>query len=162
MHRSDRGWGAMRVRDVVRRTVEATPNLSLWEAARMMEADQVGLLPVTRRGRLVGVLEWDDVLRLLPSPATYLDVFEQRDALYRLRVGAYLRPPVVTVAEEDSLLDAAAAMVRHRRGWLPAVDARGECAGVIGFLDVLAELCRLVRQGTAAPAGEGARGPERG
>ncbi len=59
-------------------------------ALRLLHEHSLPALPVVEGGRLLGLVYEKDLLRLAPSEATTLDVFELREALDRLTVGHVL------------------------------------------------------------------------
>ncbi len=122
----------MKVRDVLRGrrllTVEETDSLSL--AAQMMAWGTVRHLPVTREGRLVGVLSERDVLR---SRA----VGESLNGLSRPVGEAMTRPPK-TAAPDDDLLEVEARLSQEKIGCLPIVE-RGRLVGMLTASDLLGE-----------------------
>jgi acetoin utilization protein AcuB len=59
-------------------------------ALRLLHEHNLPALPVVEGGRFLGLVYEKDLLRLAPSEATTLDVFELREALDRLTVGRVL------------------------------------------------------------------------
>ena len=78
----------------LRRLVLASPVVTVrtgvGSALRLLHEHNLPALPVVEGGRLLGLVYEKDLLRLAPSEATTLDVFELREVLDRLTVGRVL------------------------------------------------------------------------
>src|SRR5881394_1583946 len=104
------------------------PQTSVREAARLMEVDDVGSLPVVDDGaRLVGVVTDRDiairvVARGLDSDATAVVDIASRD--------------LVTLGPDDSLDDALSLMAQAQVRRLPVVVRESELVGVVSQADV--------------------------
>lgn len=98
-----------------------TPRTSVATALRLLREHQVPALPVCEGPRFVGLVDEKGLLRLTPSDATTLDVYELRDVLDRLTV-ARIVERVPAVAPDAPLEDARMLMRSHRREVLPVLD----------------------------------------
>lgn len=104
------------------------------EAARLMRTHHVGTLVVTeerspRERTVVGMVTDRDI--------TTAVVALERDPR-SFRVGDIMSPDVVTVREEDALLDVLAVMRRKKVRRVPVTGSRGELIGMVSLDDVLA------------------------
>lgn len=111
----------------------AYPALSVAEAARVMREQHVGCLVVVEEitedeRRVVGILTDRDIVTGM--------VAEQRDA-QSLRVADLMSRDVVSVREEDSMLDALALMRQQRVRRVPVVGARDLLIGILALDDLL-------------------------
>lgn len=117
-----------------RTVVHADRGMMLDEAARLMRTHHVGSLVVVEERSpkeriVVGMLTDRDIA----TGVVALD----RDA-HAFRVGDIMSTDVVTVREQDSVLDVLAVM-RHRKvRRLPVTGGRGELIGLVALDDVLA------------------------
>ena len=66
--------------------VTTTEDTLMFDALKLMQETNVRRLPVVRKGRLVGIVTESELLRISPSPATSLSVFELNYLLSQLRV----------------------------------------------------------------------------
>ena len=126
------------VRDWMIALPVVTPRTSIATALRVLRDHGVSALPVTDKGRLVGMVHETDLLRLTPSEATTLDVYELREALERMTVGR-VTVPAVACGPEATLADAASLMLGSTRGVIPVVEA-GRPAGVFTWAALLRAL----------------------
>lgn len=121
--------------DICTRTVVYTDRaMMLGEAARLMRSHHVGSLVVieerTPKERIVvGMLTDRDIA----TDVVALD----RDP-HAFRVGDVMSPDVVTVREQDSVLDVLATMRQKKVRRVPVTGGRGELIGLVALDDVLA------------------------
>ena len=107
-----------------------TPETPLTEVARMMEAEDVGSLPVVDNDRLVGIVtDRDIVVRAIAKgkdpkgmPASAVSTRE-----------------LVTVRPEDDLSDALELMVRHQVRRLAVMGEDEQLVGMVSQADVARE-----------------------
>ena len=118
----------MKIRDVMTpnpRTV--SPDDTVQTAARIMETEDVGAVPVVRDGRVLAVVtDRDIVVRVVAkgkNPST-------------VKAGDCMTEPVVVVNEETSLEDVISVMEENQIRRVPVVDATGCCCGIISQADV--------------------------
>jgi acetoin utilization protein AcuB len=101
------------------------------EALRLMHSDDVRRLPVVdKHGTMVGIVSELDLLKVSPSPATSLSVFEIPYLLAKIKMKDVMTEDVVTVTEDTPLEEAARMMADNRIGGLPVV--RGD--KVVGMI----------------------------
>lgn len=109
----------------------AGPECSLTEAAARLAHSNIGCLPVTEKGRLVGLVTRTDVLA-----AEARSAMEASTTL--LTVAEVMTKEPASVKPDDYLLDAAKLMgelgVRH----LPVVDDNGKAVGILSDRDIKA------------------------
>jgi CBS domain-containing protein len=100
-----------------------SPELNAFDAAGMMKSEDVGVLPVVKDGRLVGlVTDRDLVLRVLAERQSPVDV----------KVGDIATRTPVTITPDMRLAEARDLMVQHQVRRLPVV--RGDA--VVGILSI--------------------------
>ena len=121
--------------DICTRTVAYTDRgMMVDEAARLMRTHHVG--------SLVAVEERSPRERIVVGMVTDRDIATQVVALDRdahaFRVGDIMSPDVVTVREQDSVLDVLALMRRKKVRRVPVTGPRGELIGIVTIDDVLA------------------------
>ncbi|HVN98775.1 MAG TPA: CBS domain-containing protein [Steroidobacteraceae bacterium] len=106
------------------------------EVLRLFAGYPVHHLPVLDQGKVVGMLSSADVMKLelfLPkgskSPIAYLNE--------RLKVGALVRRPVLTVQPHQPVEAAAQLMAQHGVHALAVVDAQDHLLGIITTTDIM-------------------------
>lgn len=116
----------------------AYPSLELGEAARLMHQRHVGCLVIVEElsateSLVVGVLTDRDIAMGV--------VAADRDP-HGMRVGDLMSKDVVTVREQDSLLDVVSAMQRRKVRRIPVTGARDVLVGLVSLDDVLAAMAQ--------------------
>jgi CBS domain-containing protein len=108
-------------------TVESTATLA--ETAEALAADEVGALCVTEDGRLAGIISERDVVTHIAAGAD----------LSHLTAGEAMSGDLVTVAPDDSVIEAARRMQDGQVRHLPVLDD-GQIAGIVSIRDLFAVL----------------------
>jgi acetoin utilization protein AcuB len=117
-------------------------NDSMHRAINLMKEEQVGLLPVMQKGKLVGVLTDRDVKRASASDATSLDIHELIYLLSQIKIGDIMSKNPIVVAPDHTIEETAAIMLKHRISGVPVVD-NGKVVGLITQLDLFRALISL-------------------
>ena len=121
----------MRVRDLMNPHVHTCgPEATVQEVARVMQREDVGLVPILEGGRIMGVVtDRDLAIEALPREA------------FRVPIRTLVRHGAVCVDPDASLEEAADQMIRHRvrRLCVSSQPANGTLQGIIS-LDDLASL----------------------
>ncbi|MBL8776934.1 MAG: CBS domain-containing protein [Acidimicrobiales bacterium] len=112
---------------VQRGTVTVSPAATLRDVAVVMEREEVGAVVVVVDGRAGGVLSERDVVGAVANGEDVDDV----------RAGDVMAVDVVNASVEDTVAQAAAAMLAGNIRHLPVVDGDA-VAGVVSIRDVLA------------------------
>ncbi len=114
-----------------------TPRTTVATALRLLREHRVPALPVCEGDRFVGLVGEKALLRLTPSEATTLDVYELRDVLEALTVARAVAPAPAALAPDTPLGHAAALMARTAAEVLPVL-AGGRLAGLLHWTAALA------------------------
>ena len=112
-----------------RNVITLSASDSCLDAYRVFRKNGLRRAPVTRRGSVVGMITDRDLFRGQPLRIGDLDDLVAHDQLDRT-VGDVMTRPVVHVAPNDHLEDAAKLMLDHRIGGMPVVE-NGELRGII-------------------------------
>jgi acetoin utilization protein AcuB len=134
----------MLVEDVMQHPVHtATPDTSLLDAYRTMEAHAVRHLPILRNGHLVGIITDRDI-RYATRPG-------QHDASYaQTAVEELMTQDPIAAGPVDPIEEAARLMRTKKIGCLPVLDG-GELVGIITVTNLLDAVIRLT--GLEKPSG---------
>lgn len=127
-----------------------SPEASIFEALDIMKQKKIRRLPVVDRGKLAGIVTQLDLLKVSPSPATSLSVFEINYLIARMKVGEVMAREVVTVTPDTIIEEAALLMRDNRIGGLPVVDGDGRVVGIItetDIFDIFIDMLGLRRAG---------------
>jgi acetoin utilization protein AcuB len=106
------------------------------EALRLMHNEDIRRLPVVdKRGKMVGIVSELDLLKVSPSPATSLSVYEIPYLLAKVKMKDVMTEDVITVQEDTPLEEAARVMADNKIGGLPVV-RDGKVVGMITETDL--------------------------
>jgi len=113
----------MLVRDVMTYNVITVPStIPILEAERFLESHRFERLPVVDKGKLVGIVTKDTLLKASPSPATSLSRGELLYLLSKLTVKEIMKKNVVTVAPATTIERATEIAQENRVGCLVVVE----------------------------------------
>jgi acetoin utilization protein AcuB len=125
-------------------------DIPVLEATKLMRENNIRRLPVVKGEKVVGIVTDDDLLRVSPSSATSLSVFEMNYLLSKLLIKEVMSKPVITVDPEATLEEAALLMREKNIGALPVVSG-GKLVGIItesNIFDAFIDLMGLKEAGT--------------
>jgi len=98
------------------------PDMSINEVRSLMAKEKVGHLPVLdKENKLVGLVTKEDLIKAGPSAATSLDMYEISYLLSKMTVKEVMVKPVLTVAENEVVEEAARIMADNSIGCLPVM-----------------------------------------
>jgi len=113
----------MLVRDVMTYNVITVPStIPVFEAERLLESHKFERLPVVDKGKLVGLVTKDTLLKASPSSATSLSRGELLYVLSKLTVNEIMKKNVVTVTPDTTIERATKIAQEKRVGCLIAVE----------------------------------------
>jgi acetoin utilization protein AcuB len=120
------------------------------EAGEIFRKNDFARLPVMHDGKLVGMITQGDLLKVSPSQATTLSVWELNYVLAKLLIKEAMTKNPITITPEATLEEAALLMRDKEIGALPVVD-QGKLVGIItesDIFDAFLDLMGLKRTGT--------------
>jgi len=142
----------MLIRDIMTYNVVTIPSdTPVLEAERLMEFHRFERLPVVDKGKLVGLVTKDTLLKASPSSATSLSRGELSYLLAKLTVKEIMQKKVVTVSADTSVEKAAAIAQGNKVGCLPVVEGE-KVVGIVTtndfFYKILNPLLGIGESGT--------------
>lgn len=127
-----------------------TENTPVFEAGELLRKNNIARLPVIKDGKLVGIITQEDLLKVSPSQATTLSVWELNYVLSKIQVKDGMTKNPVTISPDATLEEAAMLMRDKKVGALPVVED-GKLIGIItesDIFDAFLDLMGLKRTGT--------------
>ncbi len=145
-----------------RPVVTVYPETTLEDALERMQNENIHSTPVVnKRGEMVGIISDGDIYEAMPSEATTLSVWEQRDIVRRLTVNRYMTRDVISIDENAPIEEAACSMADNHISALPVL-CDGRLTGFITrtdlfkiFLELLGARDSGVRLTAVIPKGPG-------
>lgn len=123
------------------RTIRDTDLVS--EALEALQSMEIRHLPVVDRGNnLVGMLSDRDLGPLMTIFTEGVEAQRMIVPLSRRRVSELMSADVVSVDPDDDVREVIETMLEQRVGAVPVVDAEGNVAGIISYVDVLRVMSR--------------------
>ncbi len=126
-------------RDVV--TIDAEASMD--DAIRLLKSNNIRMLPVTRKGRLAGIVTDRDLKRAQASDATSLDIHELLYLLTKIKVGQVMTKKPIAVPPDFTIEETADILMRNKISGAPVVDGSGDLVGVITQHDLYRALIAL-------------------
>lgn len=128
----------MKASDVmITQLVTGTPELRLYQALALMEEKHIRHLPLVAEGVLVGILTDRDVKRHMSAAfRTDHEKAEDRASMLVTVADVMTRDPH-SVHPDTPLKDVVKAMIEHKFGAVPVVDAARRPVGIITSIDLL-------------------------
>jgi acetoin utilization protein AcuB len=138
----------MLVKDWMSKTVITVDvNDSMQDAMRLLKEHAISMLPVTKRGKLVGIVTDRDVKRSSASDATTLEIHELLYLISKISVKDIMTKEPVTIPYDFTVEEAAEVLLKNRISGVPVVDKEGELVGTITKGDIFRVLIALTGVG---------------
>ena len=118
-------------------------NTSVVKISKILKDKNIRHLPVTRDGRVVGMITSHDVREALPSKSATLNVHELHHLLAETKAKDIMTPDPFTIRPDQTMEVAAVKMLEHKITGLPVVTDKGELIGIISQGDVFRVLISI-------------------
>lgn len=130
----------MLVRDIMTTNVVTVPsNTIVPEAINIVRAHRIERLPVVDKGKLVGIVTKDTLLRAMPSQATSLSVHELSYLISKLQVKEIMRRDVITIGPDESV-EAAVSLAQSNKVGATVVVEDGKVVGIVTSNDLIRKI----------------------
>jgi acetoin utilization protein AcuB len=121
----------MKVRDVMNwNVVTVSSDTPIMEARKIMDAHSIRRLPVVDKGKLVGIISKERIVRAGPSAATSLSVWEINYLMAKMTVKEIMTKDVVTVSPDMSV-ESAVALAQSKGVGALAVQEDHNLVGIV-------------------------------
>ncbi|MBW1886995.1 MAG: CBS domain-containing protein [Deltaproteobacteria bacterium] len=122
-------------------TVDADDSMS--EATRIIKEQNIGMLPVMKNGKLVGVITDRDLKRASASDANSLEIHELLYLLLKIKVEEVMSKDPITVPPDFTVEETAEILMKNKISGVPVVDEKEQVVGVITQNDLFKVLISL-------------------
>ena len=123
--------------------ITVSPDASLQEAVVLLRKHNIHMLPVIEDARLAGVITDLDIKRAAASEIFSLEDPELAKSISRIKVRALMNNKPITLAEDRTIEEAAAAFFVHSISGAPVVNQTGNVVGVITKNDIFRAVISL-------------------
>ncbi|MEM0046466.1 MAG: CBS domain-containing protein [Fervidicoccaceae archaeon] len=111
--------------------ITLTPQMLLREAAGLLFREKIRGAPVIENDRIVGIITTTDIAKAYS------------EGNVKAKVEEYMRKHVVTIREDEDIMDAVRIMELHGVGRLIVVNALGEPKGIVTRTDILKRISAI-------------------
>ncbi|MGD8332043.1 MAG: CBS and ACT domain-containing protein [Desulfobacterales bacterium] len=118
-------------------------NDSMQDAMRLLKKHDIRMLPVMKKGKLVGIVTDRDLKKASASDATTLDVHELLYLLTKIKVKDIMTKDPVTVQPDYTVEETAQLLLENKISGAPVVDQKGKVIGTITQTDIFKVLIAL-------------------
>jgi acetoin utilization protein AcuB len=116
---------------------------SMQDAMKLLKEQNVAMLPVMQKKKLVGIVTDRDLKKASASDATSLDVHEMLYLLSRIRIKDIMAKPPVTVPPDFTIEETAKLLLDKNISGAPVVDDFGKVVGTISKTELFKVLISL-------------------
>ena len=120
---------------------------SMHDAMKHLKEHDIRMLPVMKKGKLVGIITDRDLKRASASDATTLEIHELLYLLTRVKVKDIMTKDVITVPPDFTVEETAQVLQKNRISGTPVVDADGKLVGTRTQTDLFRVLISLTGVG---------------
>ena len=122
-------------------TVDA--NDSVVEATKKLKENGIRMLPVTRKGKLVGIVTDRDLKRASASDATTLEVHELLYLISKIKVKEIMTKNPITVPFDFTVEEAAEVLMKNKISGVPVLNGRNQISGIMTQDDLFRAMISL-------------------
>jgi acetoin utilization protein AcuB len=120
---------------------------SMQHALKLMKENDIRMLPVIKKGKLVGVVTDRDLKRASASDATTLDIHELLYLISKIKIGSIMSKNPISVPQNFTVEETAKVLVENKISGAPVVDQNGAIVGIITQTDLFRVLISLTGVG---------------
>jgi acetoin utilization protein AcuB len=120
---------------------------SMQDAMNLLKQHRIRMLPVTRKGKLVGIVTDRDLKRASASDANTLDIHELLYLISRIKVKNIMTRTPITVSPDLTVEETAEIMLQNKISGAPVLGAEGKIVGIITQSDLFRLLIALTGVG---------------
>lgn len=115
----------------------------LQEAVELLTKHEIHILPVVERDHLIGVITNLDIKRASASEVFSLEDPNLANSISRIKVRAIMNKKPVTIAEDNTIEEAAVLLFVHNISGAPVVNQTGKLVGVVTKNDIFRAVISL-------------------
>jgi len=138
----------MLVKNWMSKTVITTDvNDSMNKVMDLMKEHNIGMVPVMKKGKLVGIVTDRDLKRSSASDATTLEIHELLFLISKIKVKDIMTKDPITVPFDFTVEEAAEVLMKNKISGAPVVDQKSQIVGTITKGDLFRVLISLTGVG---------------
>jgi len=118
-------------------------NDSMHDAMKLLKEHDIRMLPVMKKGKLIGIVTDRDLKRASASDATTLEVHELLYLITQIKVKNIMIRDVITVPPDFTVEETTLVLQKNKISGAPVVDSDGQLVGTITQTDLFRVLISL-------------------
>jgi len=118
-------------------------NDSVMDATKKLKENDIRRLPVTRKGKLVGIVTDRDLKRASASDATTLEVHELLYLISKIKVKEIMTKNPITVPFDFTVEETAEVLMKNKISGVPVLNGRNQISGIITQDDLFRAMISL-------------------
>ncbi len=122
-------------------------NNSMMDAAKKLKEHDIRMLPVMKKGKLVGIVTDRDLKRASASDVIALEIHELLFLLSRIKVERIMTKDPITVPPDFTVEETAEVLLENKISGVPVVDYQERVVGIITQTDLFKVLISLTGMG---------------
>lgn len=126
-----------------KKVVTIDENDSMQDAINLIKQHKINMLPVMKKGKLVGVVTDRDLKKASASDATTLDVHELLYLISKIKVKEIMSKKPVTIPINFTIEETATILLEHNISGAPVVDNDNQVVGIITQTDIFKVIISL-------------------
>ncbi|MBL7174579.1 MAG: CBS domain-containing protein [Desulfobacteraceae bacterium] len=126
-----------------KKVVTVDINDSMQDAVGLIKEHEIRMLPVMKKGKLVGIITDRDLKEASASDATSLEIHELLYLLTKIKVSDIMTKNPITVPPDYTVEETAQILLENKISGAPVVDDKGQIVGTITQTDIFKVLVSL-------------------
>ena len=122
-------------------TVDVNDNMQ--NAMKLLKQHDISMLPVMKKGRLVGIVTDRDLKKASASDATSLEILELQQLISTIKVKDIMTKEHITIPLDYTVEETAQVLLKHKISGVPVIDNEGDMVGAITQTDIIRLLISL-------------------
>jgi acetoin utilization protein AcuB len=119
------------------------PETPIIDAKKILKDHNIRRLPVVdKKGKLVGIVTYRNIIEASPSQATSLSIHELNYLVLKLQVKDVMRKDPITISPEDSIIDVILEGHKKGIGAFPVLD-KGKLVGIVTETEIFNAMIRI-------------------
>jgi acetoin utilization protein AcuB len=130
-----------------KKVITVGPDESMQDAIYILQEQNIKILPVMDKKKIVGIITDRDLKKASPSDATTLDMHELLFLISKIKVRDLMKKQVYIANPDDTVEEAAALLLEKKISGVPVVDENNRLLGIITRSDIFRVLISLTGMG---------------
>jgi acetoin utilization protein AcuB len=126
-----------------KKVITVDVNDSMQEAMKLLKENDIRMLPVMKKDKLVGIITDRDLKRASASDATTLEIHELLYLLSEIKIKEIMTKDPITVPFDYTLEESAQVLLENKISGAPVKDQEGSIVGTITQSDIFRALVSL-------------------